>query len=383
MPTPVPSAAYVWPVRNWTLSALTEAQYASWDTNGYLVVPNAVPRDLVADAAAAVRAFIGADDADPETWYKNTLDIYEDRTPEGARPPHGPSGMVQLYHHRALWAIRQQPKLHSIFRDLYGTRRLYVTADRAHFKPPQHPAHPAWSNPGDIHVGLHWDTDTLPSAWPVPFAVQGAIYLEDTTAAQGALRVVPGFHRRFESWSAAQPADRNRERPEGAAHDALAAEAVPLEGEAGSLVLWHSLLPHGPTANVGAAPRVSAYVTMLPVDAGPFLGPGRPADAPLGLNDAGTVTLLEMDLPSSGSEPLAASGEEACVAERGSRTKRQSRERRVERWRYRLPLLDEDPTEADLPRRPEGEEDGRPATLTALGERLVGLVEWEPEAEEG
>ena len=56
---------------------------------------------------------------------------------------------------------------------------------------------------------------------------------------------------------------------------------------------------------------------------------------------------------------------------------RQSRERRVARWRERLPLLDEDPTEAELMRRPPGEEDGKPAELTPLGERLVGLVEWD------
>ena len=55
---------------------------------------------------------------------------------------------------------------------------------------------------------------------------------------------------------------------------------------AGSLVLWHSLLPHGPAPNRGGQPRVSAYVAMLPVDAGPYLG-GRPADTPLSMTDAG------------------------------------------------------------------------------------------------
>ena len=59
--------------------------------------------------------------------------------------------------------------------------------------------------------------------------------------------------------------------------------------------------------------------------------------------------------------------------------RRQSRARRVERWRSRLPMLDEDPLEAELPRRPPGEEDGSPAQLTPLGERLVGLLDWEAE----
>ena len=54
-----------------------------------------------------------------------------------------------------------------------------------------------------------------------------------------------------------------------------------------------------------------------------------------------------------------------------------SRERRAERWRRRLPLLDEDPGEEELPHLVPGEEARQPIELTPLGERLVGLVAWE------
>jgi len=47
-----------------------------------------------------------------------------------------------------------------------------------------------------------------------------------------------------------------------------------------------------------------------------------------------------------------------------------------ERWRRRLPLLEEDPREDELPKRPPGEEHGRPASLSTLGERLVGCRDW-------
>jgi hypothetical protein len=63
--------------------------------------------------------------------------------------------------------------LHAIFSDIYGTAALYVTADRVHFKPPQHTAYPAWADPGDVHYGLHWDVDTRRASWPVPYSVQG------------------------------------------------------------------------------------------------------------------------------------------------------------------------------------------------------------------
>ena len=45
-------------------------------------------------------------------------------------------------------------------------------------------------------------------------------------------------------------------------------------------------------------------------------------------------------------------------------------------WR-RLPLLDEDPGEEELPHLVPGEEARQPIELTPLGERLVGLVAWE------
>ena len=50
--------------------------------------------------------------------------------------------MVQMFHHHTLWAIRQdmealsspagrqEPRVHQIFADLYGTQALCVTCDR-------------------------------------------------------------------------------------------------------------------------------------------------------------------------------------------------------------------------------------------------------------
>ena len=417
--------SHIWPPRTWALSALTAEQHARWERDGFLVVPNAVPLGLARDAAATIRTFVGADETNISSWYDNTLDIYSDRLPDGVtKPHHGPCGMAFLQHHASLWALRQHPRLHAIFSELYGTPRLYVTADRVHFKPPRSAEFPAWSDPGDVHKGLHWDVDTRRTAWPVPYVMQGVLYLEETTAAQGALRVVPGFHRRFEAWDATQPANRSAERlSPGPDADALMAESVPVSGPAGSLVVWHSLLPHGPGPNTASSPRVSAYLSMLPVDAAPFLGPTRRPDAPLSMSDAGTLSYLEWDAADtlaepSDSEPAAAgsAGSTAEPADGGGRTatdgtaqdsaclhaeggsgggsggagggaglpgwaahsalRRQSAERRAQRWRERLPLLDEDPREDELAHRPPSEEGGEPAVLTALGERLVGLTPW-------
>ena len=185
LPTPAPrlpraapissTSPYVWPTHSWALSTLTLAQRASWEHDGFLIVPNVINASVAAAAASAIRTFVGANDSELASWYANTLDIYEDRTPSGARPHHGPCGMVNLCHHQAIWTLRQEPKLHGVFADLYGTRRLYVTIDRQHFKPPQNPAYPAWSDAGAVHTGLHWDVDTRRAAWPVPYVLQGTL----------------------------------------------------------------------------------------------------------------------------------------------------------------------------------------------------------------
>ena len=111
---------------------------------------------------------------------------------------------------------------------------------------------------------------------------------------------------------------------------------------------------------------------MLPVDAAEYLGPTRHPDAPLSMSDSGTLAYHE-------SLQTKAYGESKLHD--APPLRRQSRERRIARWHDRLPLLDEDPRENELPVRPPGEEDGEPATLTQLGKKLVGLVEWEEEEE--
>ena len=341
-PVPVP---VVFPERTWTLSTLSEEQYCFWERNGYLVVPDVISKDLCRRTANAIYSFVQANREEPETWYRNTLDIYSDLLPNGKRPHHGPCGMVQMSHHETLWALRQDPSVYGIFKDLYGTDALYVTTDRAHFKAPEDSRFPAWSDPGEVHKNLHWDIETKEEHWPVPFAIQGIVYLEDTPAELGSLRVVPGFHRRLGEWSKSFGSRSGRECP-----PELDREAIHLAGSTGSLVLWLSVLPHGPSRNVGSVPRVSAYVAMLPVEADKFNG-GHPEMA-LSMADAGTLAYDEGPV------------------------KRLKREDRVARWKERKPLLDEDPDERDLPHAPPDEAHGRPAELTELGEKLVGLVSW-------
>src|SRR5690606_36284650 len=115
------------------------------------------------------------------------------------------------------------------------------------------PARADW----DFQGFVHWDIDT--SLRPLPFEVQGVLALVDVTAEQGGLQVVPGFHQQFEEWVKTQPLDRDPWKP-----DITGFELKAIEMNAGDLVIWHSLLPHGTRRNTSTRPRLAQYISMFP-----------------------------------------------------------------------------------------------------------------------
>jgi ectoine hydroxylase-related dioxygenase (phytanoyl-CoA dioxygenase family) len=148
---------------------------------------------------------------------------------------------------------------------------------------------------------------------PVRLKVQGVLYLSDTPAEQGAFTCVPGFHRKLEAWldalpPGAEPRKLVRELP----------GALPIGGQAGDLVIWHSALPHGSRPNSAQMPRMAQYITM---------SPAREADEDL-------------------------------------------RQRRITGWRERLTGLGKDAKEKEHLQ-------GRTAELTSLGRKLLGLDRWD------
>jgi len=213
---------------------LTAGDLAFWDQNGYVLLHDAVPPENCQAAVKAICEFLGADLDRPDTWYQG---------------PQGHSIWVPLLHHPAIWANRDSPRIHRAFAQIWGREDLWVTVDQAGFNPPERPG---WVFPGPH---LHWDVSL---AQPIPFGVQGILYLADTAANQGAFTCVPGFHRNIESWLGSLPP-----RADPRAQD-LSPLAVPIAGRAGDLVIWHQALPHGSSRNRSALPRIAQYIKMLP-----------------------------------------------------------------------------------------------------------------------
>ncbi len=213
---------------------LTADDFAFWDRNGYVILHDAVPPENCRAAVNAICEFLDVRLDRPETWY---------------RGPQGHSIWVPLLHHPALWANRDSPRIHRAFAQLWGREDLWGSVDQAGFNPPERPG---WTFPGPH---LHWDVSL---AQPIPFGVQGILYLADTAADQGAFTCVPGFHRTIESWLRDLPAGEDPRKQD------LSSLAVPIAGRAGDLVIWRDALPHGSSPNRAALPRLVQYIKRQP-----------------------------------------------------------------------------------------------------------------------
>lgn len=228
-------------VRNWldaveaSAPVLSQEDLRFWEDNGYVVLKGAVSGTARAAAEAAVWEHVAADPGTPESWYTRA----------------GRHGiMVELIQHPALEANRRAARIHKAFAQLWGTADLWATADRCGFHPPQRADHPF---PGP---DLHWDLDF---SVPLAFGTQGILYLTDTPPEQGALTLVPGFHRRLPEWLAALPAGADPQK-----EDLHALGPVAVGAAAGDLVIWRDALPHGSRPNLGTRPRIVQYINMFP-----------------------------------------------------------------------------------------------------------------------
>ena len=270
---------------------VTAADREALDRDGIAVFRNVVSARLVLRAIDAICEFGGFALDDESTWYRNH--------PEN-------DGIVPLHHAQAFWDIRQHPALHDVFSEIWGTHRLMVNMNRCCFRPPQNPLQP------DVSKGnIHWDID--PRAGD-PGWLQGVVYLSDVGRSAGGFQCAPSIYRTLDTWLDEQGNDFDFDQP------TIPDDCIePVEGQAGDLIVWRPLLPHGPAPNTSDQPRIACAVKM---------DPWPPND---GLRDQ-TVSWW--------------------------------REKRAPPWWRGLPgQVDPEP--------------GPPARLTRLGRRLVGLDAWD------
>jgi ectoine hydroxylase-related dioxygenase (phytanoyl-CoA dioxygenase family) len=227
------------------LRVLTEEQWEFWRHNGYIVVKNVVPKEQVEQLANFLWEFEEKDPNNPETWYAPPRAEMQMKELTN-------TGMVEVYNHQYLWDNRQFPKVHEVFADIWGTEKLWVTIDRANLNLPIRSGY-------EYKAFIHWDYDPETK----PQNVQGVLALADQTDENmGGFQCIPELFRTYDTWKLTQPTDRDRFKP-----DTTGFELVKVKMNAGDLLIFNSLQPHGIRANLsGNKVRLAQYISMMPAE---------------------------------------------------------------------------------------------------------------------
>jgi len=215
---------------------LTKEDLQFFERNGYLIIKNAIPKTDCDDTIEVICKYIGVERNNPASWYNYNADR------QGI--------MVQLFQNDLLEKNRQSIKIRQVFEQLYNRTDLWVTTDRVGFNPPETAN---WKFSGPF---MHWDVSLQ---LPIPFRLQGLLYLADTAENQGAFTLVPGFQHRIAHWLA--------NLPEGAdprSQDIDALGSTPIAAIAGDFIVWMQALPHGSRPNTADKPRFVQYITYEP-----------------------------------------------------------------------------------------------------------------------
>ena len=107
---------------------------------------------------------------------------------------------------------------------------------------------------------IHWDVSL---AQPIPFSLQGLIYLNDVNIDDGAFHCVPNFQHKVSDWIKTVP---KSEDLRSVAASSLKYDLVGISGNAGDMIIWQQALPHCATPNKGHEPRLVQYLTYLPFE---------------------------------------------------------------------------------------------------------------------
>lgn len=218
------------------------AFYQAWHQYGIVASRSAVPAEVCEEAVATAHRLTlalsnGACDLDkPETWRL----LPRDKSGE----PILTRGFFELYHDRALAALRQAVRIYLHYVVIWGRAELWTTFDRLGIKLPGHEE----SRALPLHV------DQNPNVHPDFRTVQGVLALRDCPSERGTFVGVPGSRQHFQAYGAmAKNSGEYVELDTASAAYGLLAPAVqacPLAQ--GSLVSWDSRTTHANSANLSA-----------------------------------------------------------------------------------------------------------------------------------
>ncbi|PKB18303.1 phytanoyl-CoA dioxygenase family protein [Flavobacterium sp. 5] len=221
-----------------THKVLSDQDLKFWNKNGYIIIKNAISKKDCEETQQAIWDFLKMDPDKKETWYK--------------RHQNQKGLMLNFSDHETLNKNRFSPRIKKAYEQLYNTTKIYKTIDKVSFNPPE------TEEFNFLGSSLHWDTSLYQ---PIPFGLQGLLYLTDCGINDGAFHCVPEFHNKINHWlDNLEPNENPREIALKTLHP------KPIIGNAGDFIIWNNKLPHCATPNKGKSPRMVQYLTYLPDD---------------------------------------------------------------------------------------------------------------------
>ena len=232
--------------------ALSVEQIAFYRDNGYLLVENRVPMDIIEQLRAEIARF--QDEARGMTEANDRLDLEDSHMPDAPRIrriklPHRISPVVE--------ALLRSDHILAPARDLVGPDiRLHTT--KLNMKSAGYGAAIEWHQ--DFAFYPHTNDDVLAIG----------VIIDDMGHENGPLMVIPGTHK-------GPIHDHHADGVFAGAVDLEAcgystADAVELAGPAGSITIHHGHILHGSAINTSARDRRMLFLEMMAADAFPIMG---------------------------------------------------------------------------------------------------------------
>jgi phytanoyl-CoA hydroxylase len=231
---------------------LTPAQIEQYRELGYLVVPDALGRELLAEVRRQVDAIVA--DAGKVTAHTDVYDLEDSHWPEQPR----------------VRRIKTPHKHFPFFAEL--TRNARITSILAQLLGPDIRLHGSKLNMKSAGYGapVEWHQDWAFYPHTNDAVLATGVYLDDCELANGPMCVVPGTHKGPLYDHHADGYFCGAMDPELA--DAGYDKAVPLMGEAGSMTIHHARLVHGSALNTSQMPRRLLLHEYAAADAWPLMG---------------------------------------------------------------------------------------------------------------
>ena len=232
---------------NIPLKLLSEDDWNYWINNGYVIIKKAISKKEASMTADFLWEFENKKKDDSSTWYTKERAEMEMKELAG-------TGMIEVYNNQYLWNNRQKKRIYDAFVDIWGTKKLWVTIDRANLNFPIKKGY-------KYDSFIHWDYDPDTK----PQNIQGVLALSDQTDKNmGGFQCIPWLFRNYETWKKTQKKDRDKFQPD---ITEIEDKIIKVPLEAGDLLIFHSCQPHGIRPNLSTDKvRIAQYISMMPAE---------------------------------------------------------------------------------------------------------------------